>query len=109
MQRLKREEANLMEKKQNLVSLLEKQQKLQKEVESKNKVIEKLRAEITELKIECEKLSISVRASRQPQNLRRTSKKNFRQTMKNKGYSEKAIEEIWKWYDSTAINPEGPQ
>lgn len=107
LQRLRSEEVNLMEEKQNLVSLLEKQRsKLQKEVESKNEVIRKLRAEITDLKIECEKLSISVRASRHLQNLRRASKKTFRQKLKNKGYSEKAIEEIWKWYDYTAITPE---
>jgi len=27
------------------------------------------------------------------------STKSFRQILKNKGYSEEAIEQLWKWYD----------
>lgn len=100
LQRLEIEEANLMEERQNLISLREKlQSKLQKQIESKEFVNKKLRGEIADLRIDCEKLSISVRASRNLQNLERASKETFRQTMINKGYSEKAIEEIWKWYN----------
>jgi hypothetical protein len=107
LQRLNGEEANLMEVKQNLISLREKQLlKLQKNVKSKNEIINKLRTEITDLKIECEKLSISVRASRCLLKPGRASKKAFRQTLKNRGYSEKAINEIWKWYDYSANYPE---
>jgi len=106
LQRLESEEANLMEEKQNLLFLKEKlQSKLQKEIESKKKGNKKLRSEIADLKIDCEKLSIAVRASRNLQNLEKASKKTFRQTMKNKGYSEKAIEEIWKWYNYSTNNP----
>jgi len=107
LQRLESEEANLMEEKQNLLSLREKlRSKLQKEIASKKRGNKKLRAEIADLKIDCEKLSISVRASRNLQNLERASKKTFKQTMKNKGYSEKAIEEIWKWYNYSTNIPE---
>jgi hypothetical protein len=107
LQKLKTEEANLREEKQNLVSVREKQRlKLQKRINSKKKIIKKLRTEITDLKIECEKLSISVRASLHLLNLEATSRKNVRKTLKNKGYSEKAIKEIWKWYDYTGNNLE---
>ena len=100
LQRLESEETKLMEEKQNLFFLREKlQSKLQRKITSNKMRNKKLRAEILDLKIECEKLSISVQASRNLQNLERASKKTFRQTMKNKGYSEKAIEEIWKWYN----------
>lgn len=93
LQRLEIEEANLIEKRQNLISLREKlQSKLQKEIESKELVNKKLRGEIADLRIKCEKLSLSIRASRNLQNLERASKETFRQTMINKGYSEKAIE-----------------
>jgi hypothetical protein len=104
LQNLESEEANLRKEKQELVFLREKlQSKLQKEVENKKMGNKKLRAEIADLKIECEKLSMLVRASQNLQILGLTSKETLRQTMKNRGYSEKAIEEIWKWYKYTEV------
>jgi len=62
LQKLASEEANLMEEKKNLVSLREKlQSKLQEEVEIKKKNIQKLRAEIADLKFSCERLSKSIK------------------------------------------------
>ena len=62
LQKLAGEEANLMEEKKNLVSLREKlQSKLQEEVEIKKKNIQKLRAEIADLKFSCERLSKSMK------------------------------------------------
>jgi len=107
LQRLESEEDNLMRSKQNLLSLREKlQKKLQKKVESKKLGNKELKAEIADLKIDCERLSISLWINRHLQNLELTSEENFRQTLKNKGYSEKAIDQIWKWYDCSANNPE---
>jgi hypothetical protein len=60
--KLANEEANLMEEKKNLVSLKEKLQlKLQEEIEIKKKNIQKLRTEITDLKVSCERLSKSIK------------------------------------------------
>ena len=59
--KLANEEANLMEEKKNLDSLKEKLQlKLQEEIEIKKKNIQKLRTEITDLKVSCERLSKSI-------------------------------------------------
>jgi hypothetical protein len=107
LQRLESEEDNLMKNKQNLLSLREKlRSKLEKKVEGKKIGNKKLRAEIADLKIDCERLSISLWVNRHLQNLELTSEENFRQTLKNKGYSEKAINQIWKWYDYSGNNPE---
>ena len=62
LQKLASEEANLMEEKKNLVSLREKLQlKLQEEIENKKKNIQKLRADIADLKFSCEKLTKSIK------------------------------------------------
>jgi uncharacterized protein YlxW (UPF0749 family) len=101
LQRFESEDVKLMGETKKVHSLREKRQlKIEKIIESKRKSIKKLRAEIHDLKIDCEKLSVSVWASLHRQNPELISKKNFKQAMKNKGYSEKAIEEIWKWYDN---------
>lgn len=62
LQKLAGEEANLMEEKKNLMTLREKLQlKLQEEIEIKKKNIQKLRAEIADLKFSCERLSKSIK------------------------------------------------
>lgn len=63
LQKLASEEANLMEEKNNLLSLREKLQlKIREDIEIKKKNIQKLRAEIADLKLSCEKLSKSIKA-----------------------------------------------
>jgi len=63
LQKLKSNEANLIEEKKNLVSLREKLRlKVQEEIESKKNSIQKLRAEIIDLKFSCEELTKSLKA-----------------------------------------------
>lgn len=63
LQNLTRAEATLTEEKKKLASLREKLQlKVQKEIESKKSNIQKLRAEITDLKFACDELSKALQA-----------------------------------------------
>lgn len=58
LQKLISEEANLMQEKKNLASLREKLlSKIQEEIDNKKNNIQKLRAEIKDLKFSCEELS----------------------------------------------------
>ena len=60
--KLANEEANLMEEKKNLMSVREKLKlKLQEEIEIKKKNVRKLRDEIADLKVSCERLSKSIK------------------------------------------------
>ncbi len=62
LKKLVSEEANLIEEKQNLTSLMEKLRlKVRKEIESKKKSIQKLRAEVTDLKFSCEEFTKSLK------------------------------------------------
>ncbi len=68
LQRLKNEEAELMEEKQNLASLKESlQSKAKNEIENRKTNIQKLKAEISDLKVECEELTKSLNAGLVPQ------------------------------------------
>lgn len=63
LQRLMSEEANLMAEKQNFESLKEKLQlKAKEEIENKKNNIQKLKSEITDLKVACEELTKSLNA-----------------------------------------------
>lgn len=63
LQRLMSEEANLMAEKQNFESLKEKLQlKAKEEIENKKNNIQKLKSEITNLKVACEELTKSLNA-----------------------------------------------
>jgi chromosome segregation ATPase len=65
LQKLTSSEADLIEEKKKLASLKEKLRlKIQEEIESKKKNIEKLRAEIVDLKFSCEELTKSLKAQR---------------------------------------------
>ena len=65
LQKLANSEADLIEEKKKLASLREKLQlKVQEEIENKRKNIEKLRAEIMDLKFSCEELTKSLKAQR---------------------------------------------
>lgn len=58
LQKLMSEEANLMQEKKNLASLREKLlSKIQEEIDNKKNNIQKLRAQIKDLKFSCEELS----------------------------------------------------
>ena len=61
LQNLIRAEATLMEEKKKLVTLREKLNlKVKREIKSKKSNIQKLRAEISDLKFDCDKLSKSL-------------------------------------------------
>ena len=61
LQNLIRAEVTLMEEKKKLVALREKlNSKVQKEIKSKTSNIQRLRAEISDLKFDCDKLSKSL-------------------------------------------------
>jgi len=63
LQNLIRAEVTLMEEKKKLVALREKlNSKVQKEIKSKTSNIQRLRAEISDLKFDCDKLSKSLDA-----------------------------------------------
>jgi septal ring factor EnvC (AmiA/AmiB activator) len=63
LQNLIRAEVTLMEEKKKLVALKEKlNSKVQKEIKSKTSNIQRLRAEISDLKFDCDKLSKSLDA-----------------------------------------------
>ena len=65
LHKLASSEADLIEEKKKLESLREKLQlKVQEEIENKRKNIEKLRAEIMDLKFSCEELTKSLKAQR---------------------------------------------
>lgn len=62
LQKLRNEEANLMEEKENLNSLRQRLQlKLQNKIRRKERNIQKLRAEIKDMKFSCEQLSKTFR------------------------------------------------
>ena len=63
LQRLKCEEVNLIQEKQDLESLKEKLQlKAKEEIENKKNNIQKLKSEITDLQVACEELTKSLNA-----------------------------------------------
>jgi predicted RNase H-like nuclease (RuvC/YqgF family) len=63
LQNLTRAEATLTQEKKKLASLKEKLKlKVQKEIESKKSNIQKLRTEITDLKLDCDELSKTLQA-----------------------------------------------
>jgi chromosome segregation ATPase len=66
LQKLMSEEANLMEEKKSLASLREKLQlKAQRKIQRKKNRIQKLKAEIKDLRFSCEELSKSFRIALQ--------------------------------------------
>ena len=63
LQNLTRAEATLTQEKKKLASLKEKLKlKVQKEIESKKSNLQKLRTEITDLKLDCDKFSKTLQA-----------------------------------------------
>jgi hypothetical protein len=68
LQQLSNEEATLREQKENLDLLREQlQKKVKEEIDNRRNIIQKLKSEVKDLKIDCEKLSRSLRTMQDSQ------------------------------------------